>query len=90
MRSGAVAIGFNVSVSAFGGTTPLIAEALVASTENVMVPAYILMVAGLVGAVTVWFTPEVAARRLPGSGPSVATEREARAIVAAGLRESIG
>ncbi|HEU0189800.1 MAG TPA: MFS transporter [Mycobacterium sp.] len=87
VRSGAVAIAFNVSVSAFGGTTPLIAEALVAGTENVMVPAYILVVAGLIGAVTVWFTPEVAGRRLPGSGPSVRTEQEAREIVEAGLRE---
>jgi MFS transporter, MHS family, proline/betaine transporter len=88
VRYFAVAIGFNISVSAFGGTTPLIAEALVSGTGNVMVPAYILMAAGLVGAVTVWFTPEIAGKRLPGSGPSVATEQEARAIVEAGLRES--
>ncbi|MEZ0364322.1 MFS transporter [Mycobacterium sp. pUA109] len=84
VRNFAVAIGFNISVSAFGGTTPLIAEALVSGTGNVMVPAYILMAAGLVGAVTVWFTPEVAGKRLPGSGPSVATEEEAREIVEAG------
>jgi MHS family proline/betaine transporter-like MFS transporter len=87
VRNFAVAIGFNISVSAFGGTTPLIAETLVSGTGSVMVPAYILMVAGLVGAVTVWFTPEVAGKRLPGSGPSVATEQEARAIVEAGLGE---
>lgn len=87
VRNFAVAIGFNISVSVFGGTTPLIAEALVSSTGNVMVPAYILMAAGLVGAVTVWFTPEVAGKRLPGSGPSVATEQEARAIVDAGLMQ---
>ncbi len=83
----AVAVGFNISVSAFGGTTPLIAETLVSGTGNVMVPAFILMVAGLVGTVAVWFTPEVAGQRLPGSGPSVATEQEARAIVDAGLVE---
>jgi MHS family proline/betaine transporter-like MFS transporter len=86
VRNFAVAIGFNVSVSAFGGTTPLIAEALVSGTGNVMVPAYILMIAGVVGAVAVWFTPEVAGKPLPGSGPSVATEEEARAIVEAGAR----
>jgi MHS family proline/betaine transporter-like MFS transporter len=83
VRYFAVAIGFNMSVSAFGGTTPLVAEALVSGTGNVMVPAYILMAAGLVGAITVWFTPEVAGKRLPGSGPSVATEQEARAIAEA-------
>src|SRR5574337_665226 len=86
VRNFAVAIGFNISVSAFGGTTPLITETLVSGTGNVMVPAYILMVAGVVGAVTLWFTPELAGKRLPGSGPSVHTEQEARAIVEAGLR----
>jgi MHS family proline/betaine transporter-like MFS transporter len=45
-----------------------------------MVPAYMLMVAGVVGAVTLVFTPEVAGRRLPGSPPSVETEREAREL----------
>jgi MFS transporter, MHS family, proline/betaine transporter len=88
VRYSAVAIGFNISVSAFGGTTPLIAETLVSGTGNVLAPAYILMATGLVGAVSVWFTPEIAGKRLPGSGPSAATEQEARAIVEAGLRES--
>ncbi len=83
----AVAIGFNISVSLFGGTTPLVAETLVSGTGNVLVPAYLLMGAGVVGAITVWFTPEVAGKRLPGSGPSVATEQEAEAIAEAGLRE---
>lgn len=87
VRYFAVAIGFNISVSLFGGTTPLIAETLVAGTGNVLMPAYLLMGAGVVGAITVWFTPEVAGKRLPGSGPSVATEHEAEAIAEAGLRE---
>lgn len=85
VRNFAVAIGFNVSVSIFGGTTPLIAETLLAWSGNLMVPAYILVFAGLVGAVTVWFTPEVAGKPLPGAGPSVATEAEARALIEAGL-----
>ncbi|OBH19301.1 MFS transporter [Mycolicibacter terrae] len=82
-----VAIGFNISVSIFGGTTPLVAETLVSGTGNVMVPAYILVGAGLIGAITLWFTPETAGKRLPGSGPSVATEQEADAIAEAGLHE---
>jgi MHS family proline/betaine transporter-like MFS transporter len=45
------------------------------------------MCAGIVGAITLWFTPETAGKRLPGSGPSVATEQEADAIVETGLRE---
>jgi len=80
VRYGAVAIGYNISVSAFGGTTPLIAESLVYGLHNVMVPAYMLMVAGVIGLVTLLFTPEVAGQRLPGSGPSVANEEEARAL----------
>jgi MHS family proline/betaine transporter-like MFS transporter len=67
VRYGAVSIGFNIAVSAFGGTTPLIAETLVAGTGNAMMPAYMLMVAGLVGAVTLIFAPEVAGRPLLGS-----------------------
>jgi MHS family proline/betaine transporter-like MFS transporter len=82
VRNGALAISYNVAISAFGGTTPLIAQALVSGTGNLMVPAYMLIVAGLVGAVTLFFTPEVAGRRLPGSPPTVETEREARALAA--------
>lgn len=70
VRYGALSIGFNIGVSAFGGTTPLIAESLVASTHNPMVPAYMLMFAGLVGTLTLFFTPEVAGKPLPGTEPS--------------------
>ncbi|CAJ1502061.1 MFS transporter [[Mycobacterium] kokjensenii] len=80
VRYGALAIGFNVSVSAFGGTTPLIAEALVSSTGNPVAPAYLLMAAGAIGAIAVVFTPEVAGRRLPGSGPAVESEARAREL----------
>jgi MFS transporter, MHS family, proline/betaine transporter len=82
IRYGALAIAYNVSISALGGTSPLIAQALVSGTGNLMVPAYMLIVAGLVGGVTLLFTPEVAGKRLPGSGPSVETEREARELAA--------
>jgi MHS family proline/betaine transporter-like MFS transporter len=81
VRYGALAISYNVSISAVGGTTPLIAQALVSGTGNAMAPAYILIFAGLVGAVTLPFTPEVAGRRLPGSPPAVETEQEARELV---------
>jgi MHS family proline/betaine transporter-like MFS transporter len=81
VRNGALAISYNVSISAFGGTTPLIAQALVAGTGNLMVPAYMLIVAGIVGLVTLAFTPEVAGKRLPGSPPTVETEQEARELV---------
>jgi MHS family proline/betaine transporter-like MFS transporter len=78
VRNGALAISYNISISAFGGTTPLIAQALVSFTGNPMAPAYMLIVAGLV---TLVFTPEVAGRRLPGSPPTVETEQEVRELV---------
>jgi len=81
VRYGALAIAYNISISTVGGSTPLIAQALISSTGNVMVPAYMLVFAGLVGAVTLLFTPEVAGKRLPGSGPSVESEQEARELV---------
>jgi MFS transporter, MHS family, proline/betaine transporter len=80
IRYGALAIAYNVSISALGGTTPLIAQALVSGTGDLMMPAYMLIVAGLVGAVTLLFTPEVAGKRLPGSPPRVETEQEAREL----------
>ncbi|WP_297737837.1 MFS transporter [Mycobacterium sp.] len=81
VRYGAVSIGFNIAVSAFGGTTPLIAESLVAGTGNAMVPAYMLIFAGLVGAVTLIFAPEVAGKPLLGSGPSVRSAAAAGDLV---------
>jgi MHS family proline/betaine transporter-like MFS transporter len=83
VRYGALAIAYNISISAFGGTTPLIAQALVSGTGNLMVPAYMLIFAGLVGAVTLLFTPEVAGKPLPGSGPLVESEQEARELAKA-------
>jgi MFS transporter, MHS family, proline/betaine transporter len=80
VRYGALAIAYNVSISAVGGSTPLIAQALVSGTGNVMMPAYMLIFAGLVGAVTLVFTPEVAGKRLPGSAPTVESEHEAREL----------
>jgi MHS family proline/betaine transporter-like MFS transporter len=78
IRYGAVSVGFNISVALFGGTTPLIAEFLVAATGMKSVPAFLLVVAGAVGLVAVYFTREPAGRSLPGSGPTATSRREAR------------
>ncbi len=80
VRYGALAIAYNISISAVGGTTPLIAQALISGTGNVMAPAYMLIFGGVVGAVTLLFTPEVAGKPLPGSGPAVKNDREAREL----------
>jgi MFS transporter, MHS family, proline/betaine transporter len=74
VRNGALAIAYNIALSTVGGTTPLIAQALISSTGSAMVPAYMLIFAGLVGTVTLPFMPEVAGKPLPGSGPSVESD----------------
>ncbi|UUN31576.1 glycine betaine/L-proline transporter ProP [Streptomyces sp. FIT100] len=80
VRYGSLSIGFNVSVSLFGGTTPLVVTALIGATGNVMMPAYYMMVAAVVGGAAVWFMAESAGRPLPGSAPAVETQAEARAL----------
>ncbi|AKZ55458.1 proline/glycine betaine transporter [Streptomyces ambofaciens ATCC 23877] len=71
VRYGSLSIGFNVSVSLFGGTTPLVVTALIGATGDMMVPAYYMMAAAVVGGVAVWFMSESAGRPLPGSAPAV-------------------
>jgi MHS family proline/betaine transporter-like MFS transporter len=46
VRYGGVSIGYNIAVSAFGGTIPLVAQTLISATDNAMMPAYMLMFAG--------------------------------------------
>jgi MFS transporter, MHS family, proline/betaine transporter len=81
IRYGALAIGFNVSVSLFGGTTPLVTAWLVDATGNLMMPAYYLMAASLIGIVSVLALRETARQPLLGSGPCVATKAEALWLV---------
>jgi MFS transporter, MHS family, proline/betaine transporter len=80
IRYGALAIGFNVSVSLFGGTTPLVTAWLVDVTGNLMTPAYYLMAASLIGIVSVIALRETARQPLLGSGPCVGTQAEAVAM----------
>lgn len=81
IRYSALAIGFNLSVSLFGGTTPLITTWLVEKTHNLMMPAYYLMGAGVIGVLTVFTLRETARKPLSGSAPAVATEAEAHSLV---------
>ncbi|GHF71112.1 MULTISPECIES: glycine betaine/L-proline transporter ProP [Streptomyces] len=70
VRYGSLSIGFNVSVSLFGGTTPLVVTALIGATGNMMMPAYYMMAAAVIGGVAVWYMAESAGRPLPGSAPA--------------------
>ncbi len=80
VRYGSLSIGFNISVSLFGGTTPLVVTALIGATGNMMMPAYYMMAAAVVGGIAVFFMTESARRPLPGSPPSVSTQEEAREL----------
>ncbi|MHA5054252.1 glycine betaine/L-proline transporter ProP [Streptomyces sp. SD15] len=71
VRYGSLSIGFNVSVSLFGGTTPLVVTALIGATGNMMMPAYYMMAAAVIGGAAVWFMAECAGRPLPGSAPAI-------------------
>ncbi|MFD7920553.1 glycine betaine/L-proline transporter ProP [Streptomyces sp. NPDC059740] len=82
VRYGSLSIAFNVSVSLFGGTTPLVVTALIGATGNAMMPAYYMMAAGIIGGIAVWKMTESARRPLPGSPPAVETEEEAEAVSA--------
>ncbi|MEV1026243.1 glycine betaine/L-proline transporter ProP [Streptomyces sp. NPDC050264] len=88
LRYGALSIAFNISVSLFGGTTPLVASFLVDATGNTLVPAFYLMVAGVIGLVSTFFLHETAGRPLRGSGPMVETPDEARELVARSRTEA--
>ncbi|MFD0783027.1 hypothetical protein ACFQZ8_03675 [Micromonospora azadirachtae] len=80
VQAGALSITYNISTSLFGGTTPLIAAALVDTTHSLIAPAFLLLAVGLIGGVAVYFAPENARGPMPDRPPVVASEQEAAAI----------
>ncbi len=81
VRYGSLSIAFNISVSLFGGTTPLVVEALVSGTGDDLMPAYYTMLAAIVGIIASAVMKETARKPLEGSPPAVATKEEAIALV---------
>ncbi|MGW2485598.1 MFS transporter [Streptomyces sp. NPDC001606] len=81
VRYAAMGIGFNIAVAAFGGTTPLVTEALISASGDDLMPAYYLMLAGAIGLVTVRFLPETAQVPLDGSRPMVGSGKEQRELI---------
>lgn len=75
------AMGLNIAVAAFGGTTPLVTAALVNATGDDLMPAYYLMLAGAIGLLTVRFLPESAQVPLAGSRPMVGSRAEQRRMI---------
>ena len=81
VRYGSLSIAFNISVSLFGGTTPLVVESLVSGTGDDLMPAYYTMAAAIVGIIASAVMKETARQPLEGSPPAVATKEEAIALV---------
>ncbi|MFE7441964.1 glycine betaine/L-proline transporter ProP [Streptomyces chartreusis] len=81
VRYGSLSVGYNLSASLFGGTTPLVITALISVTESELMPAYYVMAAAVVGVIAVACMKETAGQPLAGSPPSVATPQEAARMV---------
>ncbi|MGO3050540.1 MFS transporter [Staphylococcus casei] len=78
IRYRTLAVTFNVSVSLFGGTTPLIASSLVAKTGDPLSPAYYLAAISVVGIIVISLLHvSTSGKSLKGSYPNVETDQEA-------------
>ncbi|MGK9086231.1 glycine betaine/L-proline transporter ProP [Brucella intermedia] len=80
IRYSALASSFNIAII-FAGLTPTLAAWLVASTQNLLMPAYYLMVAAVIGVITSLFLPETANRPLRGDTPNASNRAEAKALL---------
>ncbi|MDT3959370.1 MFS transporter [Staphylococcus kloosii] len=77
VRYRTIAWTFNIAISIFGGTTPLVASWLVHITGNNLAPAFYLMIISIVGIIVVLtlFT-DTANKSLKGSYPNVENQKE--------------
>jgi MHS family proline/betaine transporter-like MFS transporter len=80
-RYGCVGVTHNLSISIFGGTTPLVSQILVEVTGNSYAPAYYIMFFSAVALVAVLKMRESASRPLLGSVPVVSSRDEAAELV---------
>ncbi|MGP9693423.1 MFS transporter [Brachybacterium sp. AOP25-B2-12] len=79
-RFSGMGLTYNVSVSLFGGTTPLVSQWLLQTTGISLMPAfYIMLFAALAGIALIWFQ-ESARKPLLGSFPTVETHEEAQEL----------
>ncbi|MGH3240877.1 MAG: MFS transporter [Spirillospora sp.] len=75
VRYGAFAIGYNISTSLFGGTAAVLVGSLIDATGSNYVPAYYLMIAGLVALVPIIKIPETAGVPIDKAGEPRPPER---------------
>jgi MFS transporter, MHS family, proline/betaine transporter len=77
IRYRTLAVTFNVSVSIFGGTTPLVSTWLVHQTGNNLSPSFYLTIVSVIGFLVILFLfSNTSGKSLKGSYPTVATEAE--------------
>jgi len=70
VRYGGFSIGYNISVSVFGGTAPFLVALLITATHNPASPAFYVMAAALVTLAVIPTVAETAARRVHGATPA--------------------
>ena len=80
IRYSALAAAFNISVL-IAGLTPTLAASLVESTQNLMMPAYYLMVIAVIGLITGLTMKETANLPLKGATPAASDLQEAKEIL---------
>ncbi|GAN68776.1 glycine betaine/L-proline transporter ProP [Acetobacter orleanensis] len=89
VRYTALSVAFNISVSLFGGTTPLITAWLMEKTQILDIPAWYLMGAALIGLLTMLTVRETARLPLRGSPPAVASDDEAELLMSGKQRLTV-
>lgn len=67
VRFAGFAIAYNISTSLFGGTAPAINASLIDLTGDMLVPAYFMMGACVIGAISLLFVVETAGHSLRGT-----------------------
>ncbi|RBP97278.1 MFS transporter [Bifidobacterium aemilianum] len=80
-RFGGMGLSYNLAVSLFGGTTPLVAQALIVLTGNHYMPAVYIMIFAALSGIAVWCMQESSKSPLLGSLPTVETKAEAIHLV---------
>lgn len=87
VRFAGFAIAYNISTSIFGGTAPMVGSALISLTGNMLMPAFYMMAACVVGLIALHFMPETAGKSLhedPFAPPPRAADAQLRATGSGG------
>jgi MHS family proline/betaine transporter-like MFS transporter len=67
VRFAGFAITYNISTALFGGTAPLVNDAVITATGNTLVPAFYMMIACVIGLISVKFMKETFGASLRGT-----------------------